>query len=216
MMECEFMASFFDKRVHNYDEHMKNNLNDYKNYYKVFEDLIEINDNDIIRILDLGTGTGKELENILKNKTDVEITCVDISFEMLKKLELRYKDFSEKLIIKNVSYFDFDYKNNYYDYIISSMTMHHYKYNRKLVLYKKIYDSLKNNGSYIEGDYYVSPEKELQLIKELEDNNFIDGEYHFDIPFSFENQKNVLYDSGFKRIEIVYENGENGIILCRK
>ena len=46
------------------------------------------------------------------------------------------------------------------------MTMHHFPYDTKCKLYKKIRKSMKNEGKYIEGDYVVSPEKERQFLLE--------------------------------------------------
>ena len=83
----EDMALFFDRRANDYDEHMK--------YWKLSK-FLEVTENissttSKPRILDLGCGTGGEIEYILKRNPTAQITCVDLSKTMLDILQENYK-----------------------------------------------------------------------------------------------------------------------------
>lgn len=107
-----------------------------------------------------------------------------------------------------------------YDYVVSVMAMHHFPYDTKCKLYKKIRKSMKNEGKYIEGDYVVSLKKEQQLllehnhkiksVKESERNNF-----HIDIPFSIKTQNQLLLKGGFPKVEVIFHQNEAAIFVAR-
>ena len=63
---------------------------------------------------------------------------------------------------------------------------------------------------YVEGDYYVSPEKERQHLAEYQ--NLLetgaisaDTGYHIDIPFSVASQRQVLLEAGFSQVNVLAE-----------
>ncbi|MGF7058106.1 class I SAM-dependent methyltransferase [Brassicibacter mesophilus] len=216
-VKVEEMADFFNNRAGTYDSHMKETINSFNEYYLTISDGI-VETNDIVEILDLGCGTGLEIEGILKKVPNARITCIDLSEGMLKLLDDKYKDYKNQLTIINNSYLTHPFEMNKYDYVVSVMTMHHFKYEDKCALYKKIKGSLKEDGKYIEGDYVVSSENELlwlekydKILSEIGDKKI--KLYHIDIPFSLETQKKLLKEAGFNNFEIMFEEGEH-FIYC--
>jgi len=105
-------------------------------------------------IIDLGIGTGLELSEIYERFPDVKVTGIDIAENMLQRL--RDSCPGKDYVLHNKSYFDYDFKRNHYDAAISVMTLHHYDHGTKTRLYRKIHNSLKQNGVYIECDYILS------------------------------------------------------------
>ena len=84
--QIEEMADFFNLRAGGYDDHMKGAIaKDFNDFYKTISFSIP-DTNDIIDILDLGCGTGLEIEGIFKKAPNAVLTCVDLSSEMLSEL----------------------------------------------------------------------------------------------------------------------------------
>jgi SAM-dependent methyltransferase len=212
----ENMEQFFDNRVDSYDDHMKKNVDDYKNYYSKFGDyLYEFTERKQIKILDLGAGTGIELENILKYFPETEITALDLSEKMLNNLKMKFENY-EISTIKD-SYLNLDKFSEKFDCIISSMTMHHYFGNKKKKIFQSIHNLLNNEGLYIEGDYFSRTEEEQDfLIKQFLDKKIAEEDEHFDIPLTIENEVKLLKKSGFKNVDIIYEKNKKNYIIAAK
>lgn len=219
--KLEEMSEFFNKRAKTYNYHMFETIEKFEEYY----DGLSVpmgNNEDKIKILDIGCGTGLELEGILKRNPEAEIDVIDMSEEMLKVLKEKYKDNLCQIEIIKGSYLTIPFKKNHYDYVIASMTIHHFTKEEKEKLYMKIYNSLKNEGKYIEGDYYMnSKEEEKNCLDFYYDaiNKISEGEkqlYHIDIPFTVETEIELLKECKFKNINKQLQFGEKCILVGEK
>ena len=177
-------------------------------------------------MIDLGIGTGLELEGIFKHFPEIEVTGIDISENMLKLLQEKYPN--KKIQLNCESYLDYDFGNCKYDVVLSVMTLHHYNHKTKTDLYRKLYDSLKSDGVYIECDYMLS-EHECDNPQEQEDLYFseferikkeqgiIDSrEYHYDTPCTVSNQKKMLLVAGFTNVKEVWHEKQTIILIANK
>lgn len=120
-MVIEPMADFFKARVEIYDEHMLNEVEGCGEGYKKMAELVPPGAK---HILDLGCGTGLELDEIFKLNPDVEVTGIDLTAEMLDCLKKKHPD--KKLNLINGSYFDMDFGKDVYDAAISFQSLHHF------------------------------------------------------------------------------------------
>lgn len=211
----EEMSNFFNERALCYEEHMKETVNSFNLYYELASKPIEAT-NEAIEILDLGCGTGLEIRGIFNKAPNAKITCIDMSEEMLKVLADNYISYKEQITIIKGSYLTVSFGEKKYDYIVSVMTMHHFLEDEKVRLYEKIQKALKSGGKYIEGDYVVEQAKAKELLEEyykayekfgLEATKL----YHIDIPFSMETQKELFKKAGFKKFELIFQEGEHRI-----
>ena len=214
--DIERMGEFFNKRADGYEEHMKETVEEFEKYYKAISHPIRKTE-DKINILDLGCGTGLELEGIFSKVPNAQITGIDMSEEMIKKLKEKYENKLDNIKIIMDSYLTLPFENKNYDYVVACMTMHHFLKEEKIELYKKIREALKEGGKYIEGDYMVSKENEIEYLERYHEqiNSLTEEErglYHIDIPFAIETQKEILTEAGFKNIEIIWQV-ENKIIM---
>ena len=214
----EEMKSFFDARVSDYDEHMVAILEDYDNFYKNIATPIEKTDK-LVEILDLGAGTGIELEYILEKAPNARITAVDLSEEMLKRLLNKYDGFRSQISTIADSYLSINLALHSYDYIVTVMSLHHLMPGKKIDLYKKLREALIPGGAFIEGDYVVSAEEEKRLLNEYyqfkKDNPSLeDGEYHIDIPFSEKTQIQALKDAGFKEVDVIFRTSKANVVTA--
>lgn len=211
----EEMGDFFDTRANIYEDHMMSNVENIVEYYTEISKYIPRNRN--LKLLDLGCGTGLELDEILKVNSDIEFTGIDLSSKMLEKLMEKHRSKREHIKLINASYFDVDYGKSAYDVAISSMTFHHFSHEEKLELYKKIYDSLVDGGRYVEADYIAKDQEfedfrysELKRIKA--EMNITDGFYHYDTPCTAENIIRLMKKAGFSEVELKWKKESAAVI----
>lgn len=216
-MAIEQMSDFFTARVDGYDEHMLNNVEGCKEGYVKMAELLPQN---VVELLDLGCGTGLELDEIFKIKPFIKVTGIDLTEAMLNKLKQKHPDKNMTLI--NASYFDYDFGTDKYDVAISFQTMHHFSHADKIRLYSKISSALKASGQYIECDYMVVKQEDEDFYysenrRIRKEQGIPEGEfYHYDTPCTIDNQINMLSKSGFKIAKMVWRVENTTIIVAQK
>lgn len=93
------------------------------------------------KILDLGCGTGLELDRLWEISPNLEVTGIDLCADMLEKL--RKKHSGKRLTTICQDYFQYDLQCGKWDAVISFESLHHFLPERKKELYRKIYSCLK-------------------------------------------------------------------------
>jgi tRNA (cmo5U34)-methyltransferase len=213
----EKMADFFTARVDEYDNHMMNDVVGCKEgYIKMAELLPET----VVNLLDLGCGTGLELDEIFKIRPNIKVTGVDLSKAMLGVLKQKHPN--QDLTLINANYFDYDFGIEWFDAIISFQTMHHFSHEQKIQLYSRIYSALKPGGKYIEGDYMVIEQKDedyyfKESVRIRKEQNITDGEfYHYDTPCTIENQLKMLRLAKFEKVEMIWRLENTTIVVAQR
>ncbi len=213
----EKMDEFFTARVDGYDEHMLNEVDGCREAYGEMSKLVPENTKNL---LDLGCGTGLELEAIFKRFPDISVTGIDLTKAMLDKLEEKYR--GKNITLIQGDYFRTDLGQNRFDTAISFQTMHHFSHEMKIGLYRKICDSLKSGGVYIECDYMVETQAEEEYwyaenVRIRREQNILEnGFYHYDTPCTIENQIKMFKAAGFLNAEKVYRMENTTIIIAKK
>lgn len=216
-MAIEQMSDFFTARVEGYDDHMIKTVEGCKEGYIKMAELLpkEVNE-----LLDLGCGTGLELDEIFKIKPLINVTGIDLTQAMLDKLKQKHADKNLELI--NESYFNYDFGISKYDAAVSFQTLHHFSHEDKLKLYIKIFNALKTNGEYIECDYMVESQEDEDFYysenkRIREEQNIPEGEfYHYDTPCTIDNQIKLLTKAGFKVVKMNWRMENTTIIVAKK
>jgi tRNA (cmo5U34)-methyltransferase len=212
--KLEKMSDFFTARLDSYEEQM---LKGGHEAYRQFAKLVPVN---TAKILDLGCGTGLELDEIFRLLPLVEVVGIDITAPMLEKLKQKHPDKNIKLVCG--SYFSLDLGENNFDAVISFETMHHFSHEEKVGLYRKIGKALRTEGVYLEGDYMVadkSVEDEMyaENTRLRRGQKIPDGElYHFDTPCTIDTQIALLKRAGFLSAVMVYRRENTTIIVAQK
>ena len=187
----EKVRNFFNEKIDSYDDV-------HAEFMGTKNSLADNLDKGSKRILDLGGGTGLELFHLFELFPDAEVTVIDITENMLEKLKTRSFASHVKTICGD--FFEVDFGTDY-DAVISTSALHHFKKEEKEILYKKIWNSLKDNGQFINSDYVaLDDEFEKSQLKELEE--FFDEHKHIDIPITIEHELEVLEKTGFGSIEV--------------
>lgn len=207
----EEMSDFFTKRLHDYEEHMLAWEESYQVFAKVLPSECQM-------VLDLGCGTGLELDRIWQKNPDIEVTGVDLCANMLDLLLEKHHD--KPLVTICQDYFQYDFGSGKWDAVISFESLHHFLPERKRELYRKIYRSLKEGGVFILGDYIACCDEEDELLRTvyldkrklsaIPENCYV----HFDIPLTLAHEKELLQDAGFV-IKKVLDGNATIIIACK-
>lgn len=211
----EAMADFFDSRAATYEQHMKESTSFEQLYSTVASCIIKTKEKP--NILDIGCGTGLELEGVFYVAPNAHITGIDVSDEMLNQLKERYGDHTGQLTLQAGSYLILPLGKNKYDYVVSVMTLHHLLPETKLKIYRKIKNALKTGGKYVEGDFIVSKREAAKMMRKYiklqkTSSNINDGSHHIDIPFTIDVQKQLLTNAGFSEIEVIWKE-ENAAVI---
>jgi len=213
------MKSFFDDRVETYDEHMETNIEKFAAFYGQIAAPFPETD-EPVEVLDLGAGTGIELEFIFAKAPNARVTAVDLSKAMLDKMLKKYEAYASQIRTITDSYLTLELKEHFFDFVVSVMSLHHLLPGKKISLYKKLRQSLVPSGAFVEGDWVVSVEEENKLLREYRERMkgyplSDDGKYHVDVPFSEETQLRALREAGFARIDVIFRTYRSNVVVAR-
>lgn len=214
----EKMASFFEARLDGYDEHMLHTIESAQEFYPFTANCLPKNAG--ARVLDLGCGTGLELEYYFKINPEAKVTGVDLSAGMLDALQAKLPDRDITLI--QGSYFDVPLGNEVYDAAVSVESLHHFTQAEKLPLYQKLHRALKPDGFFILTDYFAPGEAEEklyrnELLRLKKENGICDNDfYHYDTPLTAAHETEALLFAGFSRVEELGRWGETHTLKAVK
>lgn len=199
------MDVFFENRLSDYDEHMLAEIYGAEEFYKFTAAELPVTEH--CSVLDLGCGTGLELEQYFALNPTAAVTGIDLSRGMLSALKNKFPDKHLELICG--SYFEIPLNSEFFNAAVSVESLHHFTPEQKLPLYKKLHKSLKADGYFILTDYFAeSKELEKEYLEDLrrlksEQGITDDDFYHYDTPLTVEHEIQVLKMSGFTRMEIL-------------
>lgn len=211
MNRLERMEDFFAARVKSYDDHMRTNIEGSSEFYAYTASLLPKEPNS--KVLDLGCGTGLELEEYYKLNPCTETTGIDLSEDMLNALKAKFP--GKHLTLIHGSYFDVPLGDRIYDAAVSVESLHHFSAEMKMSLYKKLYASLKDHGIFVLTDYFAeSEEREKEYSEELarikrEQGLSGDTFYHYDTPLLVDHEMDILRRAGFSDVRIMKKWGES-------
>jgi tRNA (cmo5U34)-methyltransferase len=216
-MTAETMSDFFTSRVNSYDEHMLNEVEGCREGYRKMAELLP---EQTESLLDLGCGTGLELDEIFRLFPAAKVTGIDLTRAMLDQLRQKHPD--KKLVLIEGNYLQCDFGSGRFDDAVSFETMHHFSRAEKVKLYEKICRALKPGGIYLECDYMVTdPAEEELLLREAEriraEQQLESGKiYHIDIPYTVGHQIQMLEEAGFQKAEALWRTGNTTIVRAEK
>lgn len=214
----EKMADFFENRLDGYDEHMMTNIEAADEFYPFTAKQLPTTEN--CHILDLGCGTGLELQEYYKLNSSAKVTGIDLSQEMLTELQRKFVGKDITLILG--SYFDVPLGENVFDAAVSVESLHHFTKEEKIPLYAKLNTALKENGYFILTDYFSLSDDEEEmhrqnLIALKTEQGITDDEfYHCDTPLTVKHETEALLEAGFSSVEVLKNWGATYTIKAVK
>jgi len=112
---------------------------------------------------------------------------------------------------------------------MSAVTIHNISHKQKKLLFKKIYDSLSENGVFINGDFIEAEIAELNIQYQAIYRKFLEsnltGEelqvwlkhaFVDDKPMKLSEQFELLKDCGFKEISLLWQFNNEAVYIARK
>lgn len=180
-------------------------------------------------MLDLGCGDGIVAYMIAKIEKSISVTLVDGSRDMLEKARERLKG----LIRPNCIHSSFqemireEKVHGKFNFIASSLAIHHLTMQEKAAVYDKIYRLLNRGGYFANIDVVLAPSPSLEQwylslwkdwiderawdfgVKDDRLNNIIKQYKEADEnkPDTLKDQLNVLEKVGFRDVDCYYKNG---------
>lgn len=195
-----------------------------RSFYRYF-----ILDNEQKNILDLGCGDGILAHNLLEIDSSISATLIDPSEDMLIRAKERLRVFDNVNYIK-ASFQDLiknDILQNGFNFIVSSLAIHHLTFEEKRSLFRTIYAHLHTGGYFMNIDVILAPAADLEewymkLWHEwmderkaalgLERDLFDDITKRYKAleenkPDTLEQQLNALKETGFRKVDCYYKYG---------
>ena len=211
-MQLEEMAAFFDARVGGYEAHMMQNVTGSERFY--WETVKALPLKPGMRLLDLGCGTGLELDRLFPLCPDARVTGIDLSRAMLDALQTKHA--GRALTLIQGDYFAVPFPGPF-DAAVSVETMHHFEAEAKLRLFRKIAASLAPGGCYVECDF-IAPDDAfetncLEGLRSVAPNKPA-GYYHIDIPMTPEHELALLRQA-FSTAELLWQVDSTAIFRAK-
>lgn len=207
----ETMGGFFDRRVDSYEDHMR----PWRAYYRWLGELIPAQAE---TLLDLGCGTGLELDEIFRLHPDIRVTGIDLAPGMLARLREKHPE--RKLTLTVGDYLTVPLAPCAFDVAVAFETLHHFPPETKLGFFRRIFAALRPGGMLLEGDYIAeSDEMETYLFQELARRrarqHVPEGTFvHFDTPLTLAHELSLLSQAGFTA-EVLGYRGEDNTPMIR-
>lgn len=203
-------GSYWNEKSVEYDKVIHNWVKYYDLFIENIVKSIPYNENESIRILDLGSDTGNVSVSISEKFKNAEFCCVDISDVALDVCKERLKNHSVSIIKSDIRNSEI-FKENTYDLIVSNLAIHHIKDNEKEELYTLINNALKENGYVVVGETMKYEDSKI-----AENFGVAQFEEHKSHHCSLFKQFKILENSGFDNIDCAWKTLNFGVFCARK
>ncbi|MFJ7744497.1 class I SAM-dependent methyltransferase [Peribacillus sp. NPDC097295] len=225
-MTKDYVRESFNEHASQYDEQRRKLIPCFDDFYSIPITVLETN-NDRPDVLDIGAGTGL-FSSFLKGKfPQAKLTLIDISEKMMKVAKDRFKSESDVQYII-ADYTDYVFENKY-DFVISSLSIHHLTDNEKKNLYHCLYDALKPGGMFVNADQVLGQTSHIEsLYKEdwatkinssgltKEEVEAAQERTKLDKMSTLEDQIKWLHQSGFQDVDCLYKYFNFVVLYGRK
>ena len=214
----EKMDKFFEARLDGYDTHMLQNIEGAREFYPFTASLLPAEAD--AAVLDLGCGTGLELEEYFRLNPRARVTGVDLSRGMLDALREKFPERDMTLVCG--SYFDVPLGEACFDAAVSVESLHHFTAEEKIPLYRKLCAALRAGGYFILTDYFASAEEDerlfrAELLRLKAEQGITDGAfYHYDTPLTAEHETDALLEAGFASVRELRRWGNTVVLRAEK
>jgi tRNA (cmo5U34)-methyltransferase len=181
-----------------------------------------------IKVLDLGCGDGALTNELLKVDNRIEATLVDGSSDMIKTAQQRLKSYDGLNYINKTfqELIENDVLDSDFNFIVSSLAIHHLSAEDKESLFQYILHHLKEGGFFLNVDVVRAPNEALEnwyrqlwvewiakneiKMGSKESFQHIPQQYKNNpdnYPEMLENQLNALKSVGFSQVDCYYKYG---------
>ena len=225
-MAIERIKNHFEEEAKEFDAIIQRLIPHYNEMIAALVSVIPFSKERAFSMIDLGCGTGTVSKAVKGCFPNAEITCVDIAGSML---EIARDKLGSSVTCIQADFNDFDFQRTF-DLIVSSLALHHLETDDdKLRFYQKIYEALNPGGTFINIDVVLGGDDSLQNVymkkwqefmaqsvsgEEIK-NKWLPNYYAEDRPTKLTAHLDMLKDSGFSSIDVIYKY-YNYAVYCAK
>ena len=175
-------------------------------------------ENSKINVIDLGCGTGTISKKIKSKFPAASITCLDLAENMIEMSKLKLAAYSDvRFQVGDFSNYEFD---DTYDVVVSSLALHHLITDEdKIKFYRKIYESLRPKGVFLNADVVLGSCVQVQesymekwrsfmkkhVSEEEIENRWLPQYREEDRPAKLMAQMTWLKDIGFNKTDVIWK-----------
>jgi len=154
---------FFYVLQDNYDEHAELAIPGYREMHDALVDLLlrEWGEGRPLKLLDLGTGTGKTAAGVLRRFKSGKAVCIDVFEEMMAHAQQRFEELGllDRVELREADFMDCELGKGF-DACVSALAIHHQDEAGKRALFGRIADSLAPGGYFCMIDWVKFPDEQ--------------------------------------------------------
>jgi len=215
-MNRDVVRRSFDQAASKYDTIKIQIVPKYREAERLLQGYVAFPKTRCVRILELGTGTGKWASGILCDFPKAHYHGVDFSEAMLQVASSRLRTFAGRPVILQKLDLNEETPTGQFDLIYSAFTIHHVQDKRKL--FRSLRDLLKPRGLFLYMDITIASNSALEsrflkswkrfMQKSPWPNHkikrIIDDHFENDIPETVETQLKYLGETGYTHYDVVW------------
>jgi len=230
MQTVDSVQNYYETLVTGYDDLSDKVVMENTALQQAIFDAINISNDSEFRMLDLGIGTASTAKKILARYPHAYVVGVDFSDEMIRVAAHTLSEFFErtKLVQEDINELELRPYGKF-DLVISAVTIHNIPHASKATLFKEVFQSLTENGVFINGDF-VAGETENEenetayLYRNFLESNLSGDELHkwlehafeFDMPMKLSEQITLLKAAGFNEVRTVWQHPREAVYVATK
>ncbi|NPA55603.1 MAG: carboxy-S-adenosyl-L-methionine synthase CmoA [Epsilonproteobacteria bacterium] len=168
------------------------------------------------KVVDLGCSTATFLINLANKQPDLQLIGIDSSQAMIQKAQQKAKAFGVDITFWQQDFFDATFTNT--KLIVANYTLQFVRPIKREKLIQKIYNSLSDNGVFLMSEKLISSDKRLNkiLIDEYYNYKKQKGYSQYEIakkrealenvliPYTQSENEEMLLNSGFRYVEVIF------------
>jgi tRNA (cmo5U34)-methyltransferase len=218
----------FDAAAPTYDRSRRALIPDHNELYGAAITALRLPEDQPVRILDLGAGTGSFAVEVVNAHPQAEVELTDISQPMLQKAREKFAGDS-RFTFRELDMVTGDFGQGW-DRIISSFAIHHLPHAEKRTVFRKAFEALCHGGLFVNVDQVQACSQAVQDIhvrlwkkdalaagamqQDLEDG--LARMKAMDINADLDDQLLWLERAGFNPVEVVYRNYFWAVFVAQK
>ncbi|MGV8177015.1 MAG: class I SAM-dependent methyltransferase [Candidatus Bilamarchaeaceae archaeon] len=142
----------FARTVANYDTVCNRVVFKNQELHECIVGALPFGNNEKISVLDLGCGTGRGMELVLKRFPNSYVSGMDFSARMLKTARRNLQGFRGRYELVKADFTTAELRGPY-DAVISSIATHNCEHEQQTGLFSRIIHHLKSGGIFVNGDF---------------------------------------------------------------
>ncbi|TVY00341.1 class I SAM-dependent methyltransferase [Paenibacillus cremeus] len=220
------VKQLFDAAASEYDKQRKSLIPCFDDFYGMALSLVDSGES-APRILDLGAGTGLFSGMVKLKYPQARMTLIDLSDAMLEGARRRFQHAEDvQYIVADYSTYEF---TESYDYVISSLSIHHLPHSSKQQLFRTIHRILRDGGVFVNADqvqgYCESTDAmyRKRWLEQIAATSLSQAEINasierrkVDINAKLGDQLRWMEDAGFAEVDCMYKSLDFGVFYGRK